>query len=210
MEWYYTIGQDRRGPVDDAAFEALIADGTITPDALVWNAQMPDWVALDALRPSASAGSPPPPLPAVATLPVPARDTFQRVYFGLLFLQVLLGLLQRAIYLIPGYLAYNILFQMIFWVGLGTGALALWEQGRNAPRGLRLCVALPLAWSLMSLVLSRAVMWQLRSAGDGNAFDGATGLITLLQVFGYTSLGLHIVCAGIGFNLLSRQRAGSR
>ena len=208
MDWYYTLGQERRGPVDAAAFEALIADGSIAPDALVWNADLPDWVPLHTLRPTKPLTAyPPPALPPTNATP---STTFQRVYFGLLFVQVLLGVSQRFFYQVPGYLVYSIVMQIVFWVGMGTGLLALWEQGRNAPRALRLCVAVPLVWSLLYFVASRGLVTLITRAGSTDSYDSATGLITALRVCGFVSLGLHITCAGIGFNLLSQQRGLSR
>lgn len=45
MDWYYASSGVRFGPVDDTAFRRLLADGTITSETLVWNADLPDWKA---------------------------------------------------------------------------------------------------------------------------------------------------------------------
>jgi hypothetical protein len=55
VTWYYASGGERVGPMDEAAFERLIADGTITPDTLVWHAEMSGWQALREVRPAAAA-----------------------------------------------------------------------------------------------------------------------------------------------------------
>jgi hypothetical protein len=44
MSWYYAENNERRGPIEDAAFQSLVAAGAIKPDTLVWRDGMPDWV----------------------------------------------------------------------------------------------------------------------------------------------------------------------
>lgn len=44
MVWYYAHDRNRVGPVDDAEFEALVETGVITPETLVWNETLTDWV----------------------------------------------------------------------------------------------------------------------------------------------------------------------
>ncbi len=46
MNWYYGLNGETAGPVDENQIAALIQQGTISPDTLVWNDQMGDnWVA---------------------------------------------------------------------------------------------------------------------------------------------------------------------
>jgi uncharacterized RDD family membrane protein YckC len=46
MNWYYGLNGETAGPVDESQIAALIQQGTISPDTLVWNDQMGDnWVA---------------------------------------------------------------------------------------------------------------------------------------------------------------------
>lgn len=61
MEWYYAVGGERIGPVDETAFRSLVENGTVGPSTLVWNAELPDWVRWGELS---GAATPPPPLPA--------------------------------------------------------------------------------------------------------------------------------------------------
>ncbi len=56
MNWYYAENHERRGPIEDAAFHALVAAGTIRPDTLVWRDGLAEWVPY-----SQVAGSIPPP-----------------------------------------------------------------------------------------------------------------------------------------------------
>ena len=35
MTWYYALGNERQGPIDDAALDRLIATGVVTADTLV-------------------------------------------------------------------------------------------------------------------------------------------------------------------------------
>lgn len=41
--WYYTVGQEREGPVSKEQVRALIASGKIVRDAYVWREGMADW-----------------------------------------------------------------------------------------------------------------------------------------------------------------------
>jgi hypothetical protein len=66
MTWYYALGNERQGPIDDAALDRLIATGVVTPDTLVWKAGMADWQPLGQVRPRAT------PLPAPVVPPPPA------------------------------------------------------------------------------------------------------------------------------------------
>lgn len=43
MQWYYAIGDQRHGPVEQAEFDRLVAGGTITADTLVWRQGMSAW-----------------------------------------------------------------------------------------------------------------------------------------------------------------------
>ena len=69
MTWYYALGNERQGPVDDAELDRLIAAGTVTSDTLVWKAGMADWQTLGQARPRAP--RPPAPLPPVPSAPAP-------------------------------------------------------------------------------------------------------------------------------------------
>ena len=44
MSWYYAENNERRGPIEDAAFQSLVASGTIKPDTLVWKEGLPEWI----------------------------------------------------------------------------------------------------------------------------------------------------------------------
>jgi len=44
MQWYYANGGQRQGPVTQADFEKLVADGVIKSDTLVWAQGMADWL----------------------------------------------------------------------------------------------------------------------------------------------------------------------
>ena len=60
MTWYYALGNERQGPVEDAELDRLIARGVVTNDTLVWRAGMADWQPLSQARPRVA---PPPPAP---------------------------------------------------------------------------------------------------------------------------------------------------
>lgn len=43
MQWYYAVGDQRHGPVEQAEFDRLVSAGTITGATLVWRAGMAQW-----------------------------------------------------------------------------------------------------------------------------------------------------------------------
>lgn len=43
MNWHYLVGGQAQGPLDETQFSALIQNGTITAETLVWREGMPDW-----------------------------------------------------------------------------------------------------------------------------------------------------------------------
>lgn len=43
MNWYYAENNERRGPLEESAFQELVAAGTIRPDTLVWREGMAAW-----------------------------------------------------------------------------------------------------------------------------------------------------------------------
>src|SRR4051812_44282825 len=76
MTWYYALGNERQGPIDDATLDGLIAAGTVTPETLVWRAGMTDWQPLAQVRPRATpVPTPVIPPPPAASLPAPAAVT---------------------------------------------------------------------------------------------------------------------------------------
>jgi hypothetical protein len=62
MSWYYAENNERRGPIEDAAFDGLIATGAVRAETLVWREGMANWQALSASGYHQSAA----PLPANA------------------------------------------------------------------------------------------------------------------------------------------------
>lgn len=69
MNWFYSEGGAQKGPVDDAAFRALVANGTIRPDTLVWHEGMTDWLPLSAAEPALAPQVVPPPTPGFGAAP---------------------------------------------------------------------------------------------------------------------------------------------
>ncbi len=57
MEWYYAVGEDRKGPVSEEEFQRLVQQGVITSQTLVWHEGMANW------QPHGG-GTPPPPMPS--------------------------------------------------------------------------------------------------------------------------------------------------
>lgn len=92
--WYYAVGSERMGPVDDGELWRLVTAGTVTPDSWVWRNGMAEWKSADealpaSLRPAHWDGGRPeaPPEPEIspahggplpaASEPVRARAGFQ-------------------------------------------------------------------------------------------------------------------------------------
>ncbi|MBU1195556.1 MAG: RDD family protein [Proteobacteria bacterium] len=50
MEWYYVVGKEQNGPVDENTFEDLCMSKTITDQTLVWNKTMTDWQPWDQVK----------------------------------------------------------------------------------------------------------------------------------------------------------------
>ena len=72
MKWYYAVGQQQQGPLDEAQFDALIAAGTITPETLVWREGQANWQPLRVARPGSAVPplvQPPGTAPAAAAPP---------------------------------------------------------------------------------------------------------------------------------------------
>jgi uncharacterized RDD family membrane protein YckC len=67
MSWYYADNNERRGPIEEAAFQSMAASGTIKPDTLVWREGFTDWLPYSQV---AGAGSPAPAAGAVASTAV--------------------------------------------------------------------------------------------------------------------------------------------
>jgi hypothetical protein len=44
MSWYYAENNERRGPLDEAAFQQLVSSGAIKPETLVWQEGMANWL----------------------------------------------------------------------------------------------------------------------------------------------------------------------
>jgi uncharacterized RDD family membrane protein YckC len=57
MSWYYAENNERRGPIDEAAFQSLVNAGTIQPDTLVWRDGFADWMPYRSAVGAASAAS---------------------------------------------------------------------------------------------------------------------------------------------------------
>ena len=63
VQWYYSDGTNRLGPVDEATFSGLIRAGTIRADTLVWREGMQGWERCDTVdgafaKPTANTAAP--------------------------------------------------------------------------------------------------------------------------------------------------------
>lgn len=51
MRWFYAEAGEQKGPVTDDQFDALLRDGIIQPNTLVWHEGMANWQPLESVRP---------------------------------------------------------------------------------------------------------------------------------------------------------------
>jgi uncharacterized membrane protein len=74
--WHYVQNGQACGPIDTPALQALLQNGSLGPDALVWKQGLPDWVPARSVAGFAASGAPgiaPPPIPPLNLPPkVPA------------------------------------------------------------------------------------------------------------------------------------------
>ena len=64
MDWHYSNGADRKGPISDADLATLAASGAINESTLVWREGMPEWQTYGQVKGATSVPT------AVATPPV--------------------------------------------------------------------------------------------------------------------------------------------
>lgn len=64
--WFVASGGKQQGPYSEAQFRDLIAQGTVTPDTLVWSEGMSGWQKAGDIPGLLSSGSRPPPFPGSA------------------------------------------------------------------------------------------------------------------------------------------------
>jgi len=62
MEWYYGKDGLQAGPVSDTDIQALVQDGTLNPDSLIWREGMSDWQPANQVLNLTTTN--PPPVPA--------------------------------------------------------------------------------------------------------------------------------------------------
>lgn len=59
MAWYYAQGEERIGPLTDAAFQQMVQQGTIHAETLVWREGMQNWAPYGTVSAPAPAGPTP-------------------------------------------------------------------------------------------------------------------------------------------------------
>ncbi|HEY1663656.1 MAG TPA: DUF4339 domain-containing protein [Verrucomicrobiae bacterium] len=58
MDWHYSEGTQKKGPVSDAELDRLLQSGGINDDTLIWRAGMTDWQPLKIARAGTGGASP--------------------------------------------------------------------------------------------------------------------------------------------------------
>lgn len=75
-QWFYAVGDDRRGPVRRDELVRLLGEGGLAPHSLVWSASLAGWVAASSVPGLVPSSPEPPPLPpplARPQAPAPGR-----------------------------------------------------------------------------------------------------------------------------------------
>ncbi len=72
MQWFYLVQGQRQGPVDDAALEALVRQGTVRDDTYVWREGLAEWQTYGAVKPKPAPAPAPVPVPTPAPVPAAA------------------------------------------------------------------------------------------------------------------------------------------
>jgi hypothetical protein len=67
IEWYYAIGNEKRGPVSPEIIIVSIKNAEITPNALVWTKGLPNWIPFTQSDLGKLVTTSPPPLPTKST-----------------------------------------------------------------------------------------------------------------------------------------------
>lgn len=70
MQWYYLLQGQHQGPVDDAGLEALVRQGTVRDETLVWREGLTEWHPYATVKPSSVKA---PPAPAPPPRPEPSK-----------------------------------------------------------------------------------------------------------------------------------------
>lgn len=204
MDWYYALeNQDQQGPIDDATFQRLIAEGTIRDDTFVWNETLASWIPYVELRLDPPKPIAPPPLKAETAHVLQPKTRFQKTFFILvialtafgLVLEFLLGVGADPI-LGVGYITFQ---RGLYWLAVLLGGLALIEQGGRPPRSLRVCVVVPFVMLLtMPFFFNTAIRFLV-------AQDGLDGIaMVFLRGLGYATRLIDLACAIYGLKLLRR------
>jgi hypothetical protein len=77
MKWYYSDAGQQIGPIDDAAFQALVNRGVIRDDTQVWREGMAGWAPYSTVKPAVPVAPVAPayvPPPAAAPIPPAAQQ----------------------------------------------------------------------------------------------------------------------------------------
>jgi TM2 domain-containing membrane protein YozV len=73
QEWYYTVNDERQGPISAADLKKLAEAGTLKATDLVWKDGMTDWAQAKSIKGLFAGGSGANPAPAAARAEEPAR-----------------------------------------------------------------------------------------------------------------------------------------
>lgn len=57
MDWYYAVGSERKGPVNEAEFQQLVQGGVVTAQTLVWREGMENWQAYGTMSGAGAGGA---------------------------------------------------------------------------------------------------------------------------------------------------------
>lgn len=72
MDWYYAVGEERKGPHGDEEFQRLVQQGVVTPQTLVWREGLSAWQTYESLAGTVDMVGAPPPVRSAAAPAAPS------------------------------------------------------------------------------------------------------------------------------------------
>lgn len=173
--WWYLVGDDPHGPVSMEMLEAMLHQGEMTQQSLVWKEGLSSWISMAELWTlRQNHGRQPRPAPL---LDLPLAGAWRRFLARMVDICIIAAPLLMLARLLPGFTPWLQRPGSTHLLGLALLPLALLVEA-----GLFACLGTTPGKALLKVVVSTM---------DGQGLDGAQYLRRQLRVYGYGfALGL--------------------